>query len=290
MTSFSPIPFRIESPRSFGGAIEGLIQRSGKPGRRPAVLVCHGFKGFMEWGFFPPLADLLADRGFTVVRFNYSGSGMRPGEDRVFDLEAFRGNTFSLELEETLLMLSALEGLDPEHIDPDRIALMGHSRGGGAAILAAADEAWRERLGALVTWSAVATFDRYGTGAREKWREDGALEIANARTGQSLQLGLELLEDVEKNGERLDLESAASRRRAPWLLVHGRRDETVPLEEAETLFAAAQRDRAADSLALEVVDEGSHTFGSRHPFAGPTREIIQAMNATQVWLRRHLRV
>ena len=44
----------------------------------PTVIICHGFKGFMEWGFFPPLAELLVERGFTVIRFNYSGSGMQP--------------------------------------------------------------------------------------------------------------------------------------------------------------------------------------------------------------------
>ena len=35
------------------------------------------------------LAHLLAARGFTTVRFNLSGGGMRPGEDLVSDTEAF---------------------------------------------------------------------------------------------------------------------------------------------------------------------------------------------------------
>ncbi|MEO1084051.1 MAG: alpha/beta fold hydrolase [Acidobacteriota bacterium] len=247
------------------------------------MVVCHGFKGFMEWGFFPPLADLLAARGMTVIRFNYSGSGMTPGDDLVGDLEAFKRNTFSLERDETLRVLEAAEDLAPGRVDRGRMALLGHSRGGGAVLLAAAHAAWRTELRALVTWAAVATFDRYGLEAREQWRRRGALPLRNGRTGQELELGVELLEDVERNREALDLEAAAGRRGAPWLIVHGDDDETVPVAEAERLHGAA-----AGVVELERIEGGSHTFGAKHPFAGPTRELTAAMNATQRWLRRHL--
>ncbi len=251
----------------------------------PTVIICHGFKGFMEWGFFPPLAELLVERGFTVIRFNYSGSGMRPGDELVTDLEAFRANTFSLELIETLRILQAAgTEIAPDRVDPDRLALLGHSRGGGASLLAAAHPDWRDRLRALVTWAGVGTFDRFDAAAKKAWHERGALPIQNARTGQDLELGIELLADLEQHQSAvLDLEAAAAERQAPWLIVHGAEDETVPAAEAESLERAA-----ADLRELLIVDGGSHTFGAQHPFAGPTRELIAAMNATQTWLRRHL--
>jgi len=37
-----------------------------------------------------------------------------------------------------------------------------------------------------------------------------------------------------------------------------------------------------------LIPGANHTFGARHPFAGPTPQLIQAMNATQGWLRRYL--
>ncbi|MEM1178762.1 MAG: alpha/beta hydrolase [Acidobacteriota bacterium] len=277
------IPFTLESPGSFAGHVRGLIQHSEKPGPRPTVVICHGFKGFMEWGFFPPLAELLAARGLTVIRFNFSGSGMAPGDELVGDLDAFKRNTFSLERDETLRVLNAAEALAPGRVDPDRLAVIGHSRGGGAALLASAAEGRADRLRAVVTWSAVATFDRYGLDVRDVWRRDGAIPLRNGRTGQELELGVELLDDVEQNREALDLEAAASRRKAPWLIVHGDADETVPVAEAERLHA-----HATGETALELVEGGSHTFGAKHPFVGPTRELIHAMNATQRWLRRHL--
>ena len=275
--------FTLEHAGSFGGELKGRVQLPEQSGARPTVIICHGFKGFMDWGFFPPLADLLCERGFAVVRFNFSGSSMQPGDELVSNLEAFKRNTFSLELEETLHVLAAAPDLAPGRIDAQRMALLGHSRGGGAAILAAAAPEWRQRLRALVTWASVATFDRYGLEAREAWRRDGALPMVNGRTGQQLELGVELLDDVEQNRQRLDLENAAAVRQSPWLIVHGAADETVPEAEARTLHGAAGAEKE-----LSIVADGSHTFGAKHPFAGPTRELIQAMNATQRWLRRHL--
>ncbi|RMH15368.1 MAG: alpha/beta fold hydrolase [Acidobacteria bacterium] len=274
-------PFRLVTGDA---AIDGVLHPAGRPGKRPAVVICHGFKGFMDWGFFPPLAQLLAERGFAVVRFNYSGTGQRPGEDRVSDLEAFRRNTFSRELDETLRVIAAVGSeVGAEVADGECIGLVGHSRGGGMALLAAAHEAARERVKALVTWAAVATFDRFDDAAKALWRERGELLIENARTGQQLALGLELLEDLERNRRRLDLTAAATRRTAPWLIVHGSDDETVPVAEARRLKA-----HASGVVELLEIPGANHTFGAQHPFAGPTPHLIQAMNATQTWLRRHL--
>ena len=274
-------PFQLENGR--GAQLQGFADMPEGPGPHPVVVVCHGFKGFMEWGFFPPLAELLCARGFLVVRFNFSGSGMEPGEDRVTDFEGFRQNTFSGDLADLLAVLDGLETLVDGRGDLDRVGLLGHSRGGGCALLGAADEAWRDRLKALVTWASVGTFDRYPEEMKKTWRQEGEWVVLNGRTGQQLPIGLGLLDDLETNAAALDLEAAAGRRRAPWLIVHGEDDETVAVSDAHALAEAA-----ADPAQLLVVKGASHTFGSRHPFQGPTRELIEAMNATQTWFRRHL--
>ncbi len=274
-------------PSSSGATLDGLVdlpdpQRH--PGARPAVVICHGFKGFMEWGFFPHLATLLAERGFVAVRCNLSGSGMRPGDDRVADPEAFRANTHSREVEDFLAVLAATgTEIAAGQVDTARIGLFGHSRGGGNALLAAAREPWRESVRALVTWAAVAELDRYPADQKEAWRRDGELPVVNARTGQQLALGRGLLEDLAAHRAELDLLAAAAYRRAPWLIVHGGRDESVPFSDAERLAA-----HAAAPAELLQIPEADHTFGSRHPFAGPSPWLIQALNATQSWFRRHL--
>lgn len=281
----STTPFTLPTPS--GATLDGLADlpdASRHPGPRPAIVLCHGFKGFMDWGFFPHLATLLTERGYVAVRFNVSGSGMRPGGDRVADPEAFRADTHSREVEEVLAVLAATgTEIAPGRVDTGKLGVLGHSRGGGNALLAAARDPWRERVRALVTWAAVADFDRYPPEQKEAWRRDGELPVVNARTGQQLAMGLGLLEDLEANREDLDLLAAAARRQAPWLILHGERDESVPAAEGERLAA-----RAGGASELLLIPEGDHTFGSRHPFVGPTPALIQALNATQRWFRTHL--
>jgi pimeloyl-ACP methyl ester carboxylesterase len=264
--------------------LHGVLDLPGQPGRRPAVVDCHGFKGFMEWGFHPYLADLLGARGFIVVRFNLTSAGMRPGDDLVTDEEAFARGTFGEDADEIQAVLAALAaGELTDVVDPERLALLGHSRGGGTSLLTAASEAWRDRLRALVTWAGVGTFDRFGEKEKAMWRQLGALPVVNARTGQHLRLDVKLLDDGDARRDDYDLEAAAARRTAPWLQLHGDEDETVPVAEAHALAAAAGGEHE-----LHLVAGGSHTFGAQHPFVGPTPQLIEVMNATQIWLRRHL--
>lgn len=276
-------PFTIETPA--GQTLHGLVDLpDNAPGERPVVVICHGFKGFMEWGFFPYLATLLAERGFVAVRFNVAGTGQQPGDDLVTDPEAFKANTHSRELADLLAVLEALgETIAPGRVDRHKIGLVGHSRGGGNAILAASHAPWCDRIRALVTWASVATFDRYSPQEKEAWRRDGSYPVVNARTGQQLALGIDLLEDLEQHGSELDILAAASRLRAPWLIVHGSGDESVALESANRLAGAA-----GGKKELLILEEANHTFGSRHPFVGPTPHLIQALNATQTWFRRYL--
>jgi len=275
------VPFVLQTGAT---PLHGLVDLPDAPGERPTVVICHGFKGFMEWGFFPYLAHLLAERGFVAVRFNLSGTGMRPGDERVTDPEAFRENTYSRELADLLAILEATgETIAPGRVDRGRLGLFGHSRGGGGALLASALPPWRESVRALVTWAAISDVDRFTPEQKEEWRRQGELPAVNARTGQRLALGLGLLADVEERRAELDLLAAAGTRRASWLIVHGAADESVPVAEAHRLA-----ERAAGEQELLVVPGASHTFGSRHPFAGPTPQLTAALNATQRWYRSHL--
>jgi len=277
----STVPFSLDTGSA---TLHGLVDLPDLPGERPAVVICHGFKGFMEWGFFPSLAALLAERGWVAIRFNLSGTGMLPGDEVVTDPDAFRENTYSRELADLLAVLAAAgETIAPGRVDRRRLGLFGHSRGGGGALLAAVRPPWHEQVRALVTWAAISNVDRFTPEQKADWRRDGELPVVNARTGQRLALGSGLLADVEQRRAELDLLAAAGRLRAPWLIVHGAEDESVPVAEASLLAS-----RAGGERELLVIPEANHTFGSRHPFAGPTPQLIQALNATQLWFRTHL--
>ena len=132
---------------------DGLTIRGEVYGAQPAlasVIICHGFKGFAHWAFFPYLARKLAEAGLTAITFDFSGSGIGPDRESFTEPAAFAGNTFSRELED--LDLVEDHARRKKWID-GKFGLFGHSRGGGMAILFAAAEG--SQVNSLVTWAAI---------------------------------------------------------------------------------------------------------------------------------------
>lgn len=252
--------------------------REGAPPRSAVVLV-HGFKGFRSWGFFPYLARRLAVRGYAVVTFDFSLNGIGGDPERITALDKFARNTFSRELEELSLVLDALCEGDLAPRRPDRIGVLGYSRGGGDAVLAARSDA---RVRALVTWAAVRTFDRWRRETRRSWREEGRVWVLDGRTGTQLPIDVALLEDVEENRTALDVEAAAAELEIPWLIVHGRDDVTVSPDEGRALA------RASNGARLVLLEEADHTFGVGHPFEAPTDALDRAVLPTLDHFDAHL--
>ncbi|HEV8613005.1 MAG TPA: alpha/beta fold hydrolase, partial [Gemmatimonadales bacterium] len=247
----------------------------------PAVVILHGFKGFKDWGMFPVFAERLAQAGYLAVSFNTSGSGVDEA-GRFSRLERFRRNSFSAEVADLLAVIKALEAGKLGVPVPTAIGVVGHSRGGGIAILAARQS---PRIKALVTWSAISTVRRWTQGELARWRRDGFLAVLNTRTGEQLPLGPDTLHDVEKHAEgRLNIEAAAAALKIPWLLIHGAADESVPLTEAEALAAAAPK----ATTRVRFLEGAGHTFGAVHPFAGMTPVLERCFDESLNWLRQHL--
>ena len=272
------------SKHSVPGALGPILidLRSGaRTSARPAVLVVHGFKGFKDWGMFPPLAERLAQAGFTAVSVNLSGSGVDDAGE--FSLpDRFAHNTYSAELDDTGRVIDALTRGELGVPSPSSLGIVGHSRGGGIAVLQTARD---PRIRALVTWSAISRVERWPPDALSAWREAGHTEIRNARTGQVLPLYTDVLDDMEQNAEALDIELAAGRVAVPWLIIHGTEDESVGYSEAESLKAASSRKKTR----LLPVERGGHTFGATHPWRSSTPQLDTVFDATTEWLATHLK-
>lgn len=272
------LPSRLDEP------IRGDFRFLEGPGRRPVVVVCHGLKGFKDWGFHPWLGERLAGAGFVAVHFNFSRNGV--GEDLLefTELERFRRNTYSTELDDLASVLAALRTDFPDvPLDLTRLGLLGHSRGGAIAVLGAAAH---PDVKALVTWAGVSTLERVTDAATlALWREDGYLESLNTRTGQPMRLGVELLDDLAANRDRLDVRSAVSRLACPYRIVHGTHDEAVPFHEAEALLSYADGRAVVD---LVPIEGAGHTFGAAHPFVGPTEALEKAFDAAHAHFTRVL--
>ena len=247
-----------------------------------AIVFIHGFKGFRRFGFFPNLARAAALRGYAAVTFDFSHNGIGPdGADTFSAMPLFAEQTHSRNLDEIRRVMDALSGGALLDRAPSAVGLMGHSRGGGEAVLAAAED---PRVRALVTWAAVASFaERWTPEQVATWEAGGTVEIENARTGQMMPVGPAYWRDVQAAGTRLEVTGAAARLTIPWLIVHGDADTSVPVDEGRALF-----DAAGETAELLVVEGGDHGFGGRHPYSGATPELRLATEATLDWFDEHL--
>lgn len=241
-----------------------------------AVLVIHGFMGFKDWGFFPYLADALAAGGLLTMRVNLGGCGIREDGDVFDDPEGFESATLSQDVEDEAAAAAFLQS----RAGPMPLGLFGHSRGGGTAIILASIH---PDVRALVTWGAIARAGRFGPEAEAAWREGESWPVTNQRTGQVFRIGPDFYNDLQRNRDRLAIQATGSEGTAPWLIVHGAEDASVPVREAEDLHkAAGGRSR------LLVIPGAGHTFGAVHPFAGETPELKSATEATIEWFASQL--
>jgi dienelactone hydrolase len=247
---------------------------------QPAVLIVHGFKGFKDYAFLPPMAERLARAGFTAVTLTVSGAGV--DEHSQFSApEKFARNTYTRELADIHAVIDALLRGNLGVAPPTKLGVVGHSRGGGVAICLTRET---PDISALVTWSAIATIRRYPDAFVEMWRQRGRIEIENVRTQQMLPMDYEIVEDALAHADRFDIRTAAASIDKPWLLVHGTDDETVPLAEGRELAALA----SSTEFKSVFIPGGTHTFGARHPWIGPTRETEQLFRETVSFFSRHL--
>lgn len=246
----------FDIPCADGLFIRGDVYRA-EP-RISSVVVCHGFKGFAHWAFFPYLARSLAEQGLTAITFDFSGSGIGPDRESFTQPDAFAGNTFSRELEDIENVVDYARRM--KFMD-GKYGLFGHSRGGAMAILYAAAHA--SEVNSLVTWASIGRTNWWTPEEAMVWRRRGYSEVTNSRTGQVMRLDTDLLEDVEINGAtKLNISASAGKIKMPWLIIHGTADETVRSTDGERLH-----ELSPGVSTLRLIEGANHAFGARHPLA-----------------------
>jgi len=251
--------------------------------KQPLVILCHGFKGFKDWGCFPYMMDRIAEEGNFAVSFNfsYNGTGENDFDQSDFTrLELFAQNTFSRELDDLGSIIDYLfENKDKYNYDTANITLTGHSRGGGIAILKTAED---KRISKLVVLSSVCNFDRYSDTLKKKWKEVGYFEVINSRTNQMMRLNYTLIEDLIKNKERLDIQKAISEITVPVMIIHGAQDITVDYSNAEDLYSRSDKEKTK----LFLIENTGHTFGAVQPFEGTTKALEEVLTLIEDFLSK----
>ena len=125
---------------------------------KPVVIFCHGYKGFKDWGAWHLVAEAFAKAGFFFIKFNFSHNGGTVDEPIDFpDLEAFAENNYTKELDdlETVIEFFATTKHYMLEADVKNISLIGHSRGGGIALIKAQEN---DKVKKVITWAGVSDY------------------------------------------------------------------------------------------------------------------------------------
>jgi len=273
----------LKTKNKHGDIINIDFRYSESRGKKPLVILCHGFKGFKDWGCFPYIMERIASKGNFAVSFNFSYNGVGSDEKDQSDftrLDLFAKNTLSRELDDLGSVIDYLFEHENEYdYDTGNVTLIGHSRGGGIAILKTAED---KRINKLIVLASVNSFNRYSGVLKTKWKEAGYFEVLNARTNQMMRMNYTLVEDLEKNKKRLDIQKAIKKIDVPTLIIHGTQDITIDYSNGEDLYSMSNKEKTE----LELIDNTGHTFGAVHPYAGTTVALEKVIELIINFLKR----
>ena len=258
----------------------GILRGTAFPCPREAlgvVIVCHGYKGFKDWGFFPYLGERLSEK-FHAITFNFTHNGIGENLLEFTELERFARNTYSRELMDLAAVLEAVRNgqtpLGPTGGQP--VFLLGHSRGAGVCLIHALDHP--ADTSGVISWNGITNVDLFSDQEKAEMKQTGRTHILNGRTKQRMPLDVEILEDLERNAERFDILSRIGCLVPPAVLIQGEKDG------AHLRRGSSELTKLRPDIPWRQVPGGNHTFGAVHPFQGTTPPLEEAIRLTLEWL------
>ncbi len=239
------------------------------------MLICHGFKGYKDYGFFPHIAEAASAAGLIAHRFNFSHSGMTNHIDTFHRPELFEQDTWRKQATDLKAVIAAVNsGTLSGGGQP--ITIFGHSRGGLTTLLTAGDQGISEQLAGVVTAASPSACSRIGAEQKEMLKRVGRLPSPSSRTGQTLYVGRVWQDEIDQDPTWHDPCRAIAAIRCPVMLIHGSDDTTVPVSESQDLHRARPD---ADYL---VIQGAGHTFNAPNPLPldqTPPKESQQMIDA-----------
>lgn len=218
----------VTLPSSTGTSMAGTIDFPDSPPRAFAVFA-HCFAGSRQTPGAARTSKRLAEYGIATLRFDFPGLGQSEGD--------FADTSFSHNVAD---IKAAAAWLEENYRAPQ--LLMGHSLGGAASLAAAGDI---RSLKAVATIGAPFDPAHSVLHYADKISEvdaNGAVEVTLG--GRSLTISRTFLEDLADTNPEVYLRKL----RKPLLLLHSPIDQTVGIDNAQTIFLATRYPKSLVSL------------------------------------------
>jgi pimeloyl-ACP methyl ester carboxylesterase len=211
-----------------------------RPGNSPTLVFLPGYASDMEGTKALALDSFAEQRGLGMLRFDYSGTGSSGG--------SFEDGTLALWLEDALAAV--------DQLSRGPLIIAGSSMGGWIALHLTLLRP--DRVRALVGIAAAPDFTEWGFTPEQKsvLQAEERLEEPNPY-GPEPQV---VTKAFWQSGQELLLLAGEIAIDCPVRLIHGERDEEVPLEVALTTM---RRLRSAD-VQLQVIKGGGHRLSEPH--------------------------
>ncbi len=224
-----------------GKKICGYFYIPGHDGKFPAVVMVHGFGGGVHEKKNVLLCEELARAGIAVYMFDFYDKPNSLSEILVEDM------TVTLQLQ--VLRHAVDYVMAQDFVDMRRVAITGHSLGGMTVLLYGAVD---DRLKGVVAQAAVSEFEKNSEPEfqnLEEWERDG-VRLFGSDYG-NVAVKWSFIED----GRNHDVYEACHKIKAPVLVLHGDKDECIPLEQAQEQIKHL---KSTDKLV--VIRDADHCF------------------------------
>lgn len=224
------MPTKFEFKNLNGDSLSGYLEQPGSGRSRGVALFAHCFSCGKNVLAASRVSRELRDRGFTVLRFDFTGLGESEGD--------FADTNFSTNVED---LRAAIDALRQENMAPE--ILIGHSLG-GAAVLYLAEEIEEVKLVATIGAPSEAkhVVHLFDESALQQIEATGQAQVSLG--GRPFTIKKQFLDDVTETSVLKKLEAS----RKPLLICHSPIDKVVGIDNAEKIYKAARHPKNFVSL------------------------------------------
>ena len=227
-------------------------------GFEKGICMAHCFTCSRHQRIIRKTCDLLADNGFLVLRFDFSGNGESEGR--------FEDATYSKEMEDLGSAVSLLASRGPKEI-----GVIGHSMGSAVSILHSCSDPRVKSLCVLAGQSSTASIK--GIFPQDKLHE---IEIYG-RADVSLFGGqFTITKEFFRDAESHDIREALLRFTRPFCVIHGSSDTIIPPNSARQLYSFAPGPKE-----IHIIEGADHLFSK-------DEHLKQAQSVIASWFKKTL--
>lgn len=212
--------------------IRGIIEN---PDFDKLMILVHGFTGDLDGpdDIFVKLSNKLQSKGYSVLRFSFSGTLPSGGE--------FADMTVNSQIDELNEIVNYSKSLGYEDI-----GILGESM--GCTVISGA---YDEKLRAVVLWYPVFEFSGSGFDTFLTGKASSELEENGFVLDEGFKVGRKFIEEIPS----INFYDKVEEIHYPILFVHGDMDSDVPYKQSEKAFGLANQPKE-----IRIIEGADHCF------------------------------